>query len=278
MLGGGGIAGIAWEIGILLGLHDAGIDLSAAERIVGTSAGAAVGGQVTSGRPLAELFERQVAPGGLSHEISADLDAEEMWKEFGQILTTAKPGAELGRAIGAYALGATTVTEAARRRVIEARLPTHDWPDRDLRIVTVDATTGEPRIFTAADGVPLVDAVAASCAVPGVWPPVTIGSARYIDGGARSTTNSDLASGCDPIVVIAPMPDFPIVARDVRAAIDGLNKHAAVVVIRPDEASTAAMGANPLDPASAPPSAEAGRAQAADHVSAVAEIWGEQSQ
>jgi NTE family protein len=157
--------------------------------------------------------------------------------------------------------------------VIEARLPERDWPDRDLRITAVDARNGRLRVFTAADGVDLVDVVAASCAVPGVWPPATIGGRRYLDGGTRSTSNADLAAGCDEVLVIAPMPELPMAASDVKRAIADLERSAQVVTIQPDEASVAAMGANPLDPATAPPAATAGRAQAAAYASQVAALW-----
>lgn len=272
VLGGGGVAGIAWETGVLLGLLDAGVDVRSADRVVGTSAGAAVAAQVTSGASLAELFGRQVDPDGLAHEIAAEFDAEEMMAEFGRLLSNVRPGAELNRAIGAYATAATTVPEAARREVIATRLPVHTWPDRDLQIVAVDAGSGEPRVFRSGD-VDLVDAVAASCAVPGIWPPVTIDGRRYIDGGVRSASNLDLAAGCDEVLVLAPVVDLPMVADDVKRAIAQVERSARVVTIRPDVASLVAMGANPLDPATARPSALAGRAQASAHIAEVAAIW-----
>jgi NTE family protein len=273
VLGGGGVAGIAWETGVLTGLLDAGLDLTAADRIVGTSAGSAVAAQITSGLPLIELFDRQVSPNGVAHEIEADFDPEEMMAAFGRILAGVEPGIEMNQAIGGYALSASTVDEPRRRAVIEARLPVHAWPDRDLRIVAIDAASGVPRIFGPADGVELVDAVAASCAVPGIWPPVTIGDHRYIDGGMRSASNVDLAQGCDRVVLVAPMADLPAVAPDVTAGVAALERSAHVVTIRPDDAATAAIGTNPLDPATARPAAQAGRAQAVAHADAVAAIW-----
>jgi NTE family protein len=274
VLGGGGVAGIAWETGILLGLEEAGIDVSNAERLVGTSAGSAVAAQISSGTPLVELYERQVSDEGTAHEIAAEFDAEELMAEFGKIIGEAEPGVEMCRAIGDYALRASTVSEAVRRAVIEARLPTHSWPDRDLRITAVDAGSGESRVFTSEDGVDLVDVVAASCAVPGIWPPVTIGDRRYVDGGMRSTSNADVASGCRKVLVISPMAELPMVAPSVKQAIDDLARDSWVVAIQADDESILAMGANPLDPAVAKPSAEAGRAQAAAHVVSVAELWG----
>ena len=98
------------------------------------------------------------------------------------------------------------MAEPVRRAVIAARLPSHEWPAHPLVVTAIDAHSGAFTRFDASSGVPLVDAVAASCAVPGVWPPVSIGGRRYIDGGVRSVTNADLASGCGRVLVLAPMP------------------------------------------------------------------------
>jgi NTE family protein len=278
VLGGGGVAGIAWETGLLKGLGDAGLDVVAvADRIIGTSAGSAVAAQVTSGTSVDELYDRQVSGAGTKHEIAADFDADSMMMTFGRIVAKVVPGPLMNRAIGEYALHARTVPESVRREVIAARLPSHNWPERDLRITGIDARSGKLRVFTAADGVELIDAVAASCAVPGIWPPVTIEDRRYIDGGMRSGSNADLAADCHDVLVISPMMELPMIAPEVKAAIDLLHQDARVVWIQADEASTAAMGANPLDPSSAPPSAEAGRAQAACHVDEVAEYMGHAS-
>ena len=273
VLGGGGVAGIGWELGVLQGLLDAGVDLTDADRLVGTSAGSAVAAQITSGYPVSELFDRQLSADLLTSEIPADFDPEEMMREFGTALAGAAPGAEMLRALGSYALRARTVPQAPRRAVIERRLPSHQWPEHDLRIVAVDAMSGESRTFTSADEVELVDAVAASCAVPGIWPPVSIGSTRYIDGGVRSVINLDLAAGCDTVVVISPTQELPFSAPEVRAAEDAVRQSARVVTITADEHSLAEMGANPLDPASAKPAAIAGRAQAAVHADQVRAVW-----
>jgi NTE family protein len=273
VLGGGGVAGIAWELGILLGLSDGGVDLTTADRLVGTSAGSAVAAQVVSDASLVDLFERQLSPVLLDSEIRAEFDVEEMVRVFGGALAGKRSGPDFNRTLGEYALQAETVEEPVRRAVIERRLTSHEWPDRDLRIVAIDAVTGEPRVFTRADGVGLVDAVAASCAVPGIWPPVTIGDSRYIDGGMRSVTNLDEAEGCDPVVVIGPTAELPFMAPDVRSAEEKLRTSASVVTITANEESLAAIGTNPLDPATARPAALAGRAQAAAHVDEVKAVW-----
>jgi NTE family protein len=271
VLSGGGVAGIAWETGVLMGLADAGLDVVAtADRIVGTSAGSAVAAQVTSGTSIAELYDRQVSGAAAKHEIAADFDPESMMVTFAKIVAKVVPGPLMNRAIGEFALHARTVPEATRREVIAARLPDHAWPDADVRLTAIDARSGKLRVFTAADGVDLVDAVAASCAVPGVWPPVTIGDRRYIDGGMRSGSNADLAVDCHDVLVLSPMVELPMMATEIKTTIELMRLDPRVVWIQADDAATAAMGANPLDPASAPPAAEAGRTQAARHVDDVA--------
>jgi NTE family protein len=274
VLGGGGVAGIAWELGVLLGLRDGGVDVTDADRIIGTSAGSAVAAQALSGVPLEELFERQLSPALLDSEIHAELDPEKMMRDFGAALAGKQPGEDMYRAVGELALRAHTVEEPVRRRVIEARLPEHEWPYRDLWITAIDARSGQFRVFTKTDGVELVDAVAASCAVPGIWPPVTIDGERYVDGGMRSTTNLDLAAGCDPVVVIGPSLFSLLPSPDVVNGEETLRARASVVTITADEQSVGALGANPLDPAAARPAALAGRAQAAAHVDEVKAVWG----
>lgn len=263
VLGGGGVAGIAWITGVLAGLADAGQDVTGGELIVGTSAGAAVAAQLGSGLPLDDLFARQAEPARQAREIAAELDLEKAGAELAD-LTAGLSGAEALRRVGSYALAARTVAEADRRAVIVSRLPAVDWPERRLLLVAVDAASGETRVFDRDCGVSLVDAVAASCAVPGVWPPVTIDGRRYIDGGVRSSDNADLAAGAGRIVILSPLGmDSPLpapmslasVVTELRAA------GSEVVVISPDESSSSAIGLNPLDPATRTPAALAGRAQ-----------------
>lgn len=59
----------------------------------------------------------------------------------------------------------------------------------------MDARTGEFAVFDSSGEASLVDAVGASCAVPGVWRPVTIGNRRFMDGGVRSIANADELAG-----------------------------------------------------------------------------------
>ena len=183
---------------------------------------------------------------------------------------------EFRRRVGALALAAEkaglTPSEQERLDVIGSRLVGTDWPDRPLVLTAVDAETGEFSAFDRDSGVPLLKAVAASCAVPGVYPPVTIDGRRYVDGGMRSAANTDLAAGYDRIVVLAPIPRGVGPMASVGRHVAGLGG-ARVAVVSPDAASRTAIGRNVLDPAARAPSARAGRAQAASVAEQVAAAW-----
>jgi NTE family protein len=268
------VAGIAWELGVLAGLRDAGVDATGADIVVGTSAGSAVGAQIRSGVDLEELFAAQQIPADQSSERPVEFDMEELFAAVADAARGAADVREVRARVGARALAAGTVPEADRRAIIAARLPTQEWPDRPLLVTAVDAHTGDDIVFDRASGVPLVDAIAASCAVPGVWPPVTIGGRRFIDGGMRSFTSADLAAGHERVLVLAPMPDVQIpLAGGLSDEIALLEEHSRVLVIAPDEPSLSAMGRNPLDPATRAPSAGAGRRQAAALADAARALW-----
>jgi len=187
VLGGGGVTGVAWELGLLAGLAELGVDLTDADLVVGTSAGSVVGADLASGVSLAELYEAQLAPptGEIAAQLGLKFIAKLSWAMF-----RSRDPVKARVRIGKMALASRTVSEADRRKVIAARLPAHDWPACRLLITAVDAESGEFTTFDAASGVGLVDAVGASCAVPGIWPPVTIGGRRYVDGGMRSRRTS----------------------------------------------------------------------------------------
>jgi NTE family protein len=140
-------------------------------------------------------------------------------------------------------------------------------------VTAVDAETGEPTVFVKDSGVDLVDAVAASCAVPGVWPPVTIDGHRYIDGGVRSGTNADLAAGCDRVLVVSPLQaSAPQPWGNLDDEIDQLSP-ADVKVVYADDVSIAAFGTNPLSPSTRGPAARAGRQIGRAEADAVGLFW-----
>ena len=273
VLGGGGITGIAWEIGLVAGLAEAGTDLSGADLVVGTSAGSVVGAQLTSGVALEAMYERQLAPA--TGEQAARLNRNTLAQFGWALLRSRGRDVEFRRRIGALALAAEkagmTPPEQERLDVIGERLAGTRWPERKLVVTAVDAETGEFHPFDHDSGVPLLQAVAASCAVPGVYPPVTIDGRRYFDGGMRSAANADLAQGYDRLVVLAPIPRGIGPMASVDAQVTGMVSR--VAVVSPDADSKRAIGRNVLDPAARAPSARAGRAQAATVAARIADVW-----
>ncbi len=272
VLGGGGVAGIAWELGVLDALANVGVDLRAADRIIGTSAGAAVGAQLRTGESLESLCARQLVPANQSAELQVDSSLDALIEQFAACFDGAPDEIEVRRRLGGVALGAPTVEESARLAVIESRLSSHEWSNHELLVTAVDAFTGEFKVFDRNSGVALVSAVAASCAVPGIWPPVTIGDSRFIDGGVRSGTNADLAEGCDVIVIVTPFAGG--FGPTVEAEAAALREQGAIVeVIAADDGSTEAFGTNVLDPATRGPSLREGRRQGAIEVERIAKVW-----
>ncbi|MFJ3836017.1 patatin-like phospholipase family protein [Streptomyces sp. NPDC054904] len=272
VLGGGGLTGIGWETGILYGLAREGVDLTGADLVVGTSAGSVVGAQLTSGLLTPrELYERQL--GDATGEAVARFGPG-LLARYAVAMARSRDAAQYRRRIGAMALAADTGPEAVRREVLKARLVSHEWPERRLVVTAVDALSGELTAFDRAGDAGLVDAVTASCAVPGVWPPVTVAGRRFIDGGVRSATNADVATGCRRVVIIAPMalgagkiPSPAAQAERLRSA------GARVLLITPSAQSRKAFGRNVLDPARRDPAARAGLAQAPAHVAAAKAVW-----
>ncbi len=272
VLGAGGEAGIAWEVGLLAGLAGLGVNLTAADLVVGTSAGAGVAARINSGVSLAELYEHQLAP--VNGEVVARMGPRAM-AGFVWAMALARDPVRARVRLGRMARRARTESPQQRRAVIEARLGTREWPTNHLLITAVDAESGEFATFHSGSGVDLVDAVGASCAVPGVWPPVTINGRRWMDGGMRSPANADLAAGCDRIVVIAPiirgLGPMPAVTDQVAEL---ARAGRVVALVAPDAAAVAAFGRNLLDPHRRAPSARAGYAQAAAAVPYVQAVWG----
>ncbi|GGS63595.1 patatin [Planobispora rosea] len=269
MLGGGGVAGIAWEAGVVTGLRRAGLDLGMADLIVGTSAGSVVGALVAGGADLESAVAAQ-AESETEATVPA-VDMEAVMAAFGILYDPSLEPREARRRVGAMALAVPDT--GAEIETIGQRLPVKEWPERRLLITAVDAETGEFVVWDREAAAPLASAVASSCAVPCVFPPVEIGGRHYMDGGVRSATNADLAAGSSAVVLLEPMAHLAPRAR-VRAEVAELGD-AAVAHIVPDEASIAVFGANILDPALWRPAFDAGLAQAQAPAVAgtVAEAW-----
>lgn len=277
VLGCGGVSGLAWEIGLLAGLATRGLDLSLADLFIGCSAGSVVGAQLAHGVPLAQLLKMQLEPAA---------DTAEQFRPYSQQLADEKNrelfdkvNADLQQArqrIGTYARRSVTPTLAERRAIIASRLMSTDWPTRSLRIVAVDTETGIGRSFCADDKVDFVDTIAASCAVPGSWPAVPIGQTTYMDGGIRSMTNADMASGCAQILVLAPLGyrDNNPVSGHLRSEMEALRASGSRVrAVLPNALSEQAIGDNVLDPAQRAACAAAGFKQASAIAQELSSFW-----
>jgi NTE family protein len=206
VLGGGGALGISWEIGLLAGLHEEGIDVGNADLIAGTSAGSVVGAQIALGKTLSELMAEQMEPDdGRIGTLMAGIDPASVLQLFMRWAGIKEMTPETCAEIGAAALVAQTVPEDEWVAYFEDHLEGAAWPERPLRLTAVDCETGAFQTWDRDSGVGLGRAVASSCAVPGLFPAVTINGRRYTDGGVRSGTNADLASGYDSVLIVAPI-------------------------------------------------------------------------
>ena len=270
VLGGGGITGIAWEIGLLAGLADGGLDLSQAETVVGTSAGSVVGTQVAGGDDFEQMYSNQLRDA--TGEIAAKPGLG-VGLQFATYLLLPGGSRAKRRRMGRAAMRSKTVDESVRVEVIRQRLGERTWPERRLLITAVDASTGAFKVFDKASGADLVRAVAASCAVPLVWPPVTVDGRKYIDGGVRSPANADLAKGAEHVVVLAPLTRTLHKAGRAESQLARLGPGVHSVVISPDAAALRAIGKNVLNPARRAASARAGRDQARSVLENVQKTW-----
>jgi NTE family protein len=289
VLGGGGAAGQAWQIGVIAGLAEGGLDLTEiADLVIGTSAGSTTAAQVRSGVPAADLLasvlSQPVQPAGHNRERPPSLPMATVFERMRAIGAAATSAAELQRAMGAFGLESDSALgpeTGQRRAMVAARLPRAEWSDRPMIVVAVDAHTGELAAFDRDSGVDLVDAVTASTALPGLTLTHNINGTHYINGGVRSAENADLASGYANVVVLSPFGErnrtppergadpagqfegirrFP--GADLASEVEALREHGShVELITPDADSEAAMGTNRMDPAIRAAAARAGFAQ-----------------
>jgi NTE family protein len=269
VLGGGGATGEAWEVGLLRGLRDAGIDVSQADLVVGTSAGAIVAVQLRVGQSLDALYDGQIGPAGPRAPLDlrgVDLgyfqETSRLWQG---VDTTPAQRIEVGR----RALAAPRViSEDAWVQRWASALGGAAWPSRPLLIAVIDVLDGSTRLVDGTQGVPLERAVAASSALPGLVAPIWLGDRQYMDG-AVGGTHLNAAAGYGLVVGAAPAPR-PGTAREIEEL---RARGSQVVNVTPDADSRAALGPNSLDRARLRPSAEAGLRQAAAVAAELAGLW-----
>lgn len=289
VLGGGGLVGMGYHAGVLQAFHEWGVDSDRFDVIVGTSAGSVIGSYLATGWSLRDFYE--YAHGRHPKSVREDSDqeaevrrlfeplwgsrAERVRRGIGSTFALASsrgywrkaargrvPGAGWRRAFpaGLYS------TDESRRRLNED-LP-REWPDRSLFVCAADLYTGERVTFGApgAPPAPLPDAVLASTAIPGLFPPVRIGDRQYVDGGIVTATSLDLAveAGCDAVLCVAPLgyrnegglpePKMwgPMLVRSLfarslrREVTDARRRGVDVLVVRPWITELIAQGTNSM--------------------------------
>ncbi|MCU1509809.1 MAG: patatin-like phospholipase family protein [Glaciihabitans sp.] len=286
VLAGAGAAGNAWQLGLIAGLSDAGVDVTDADVIIGTSAGSTVAAQITSGTLpgdpyaaiLAEVPQPQAGGAGSGGRRAPSLSGPAYMDWSNAIIGSAEDASDMRRRIGAAALEMDASDGSSQSRwhdIVAARLPSHDWPQQPLLITAVDAQSGEPVVFDRHSGVDLVDAVAASTSA---MTPYRIGENRYINGGYRRSSNADLAAGYERVLVLEPFGGRSRTPRewgmDLATQVDELRAGGSTVeTVFPDAGAGDVFNANALDPSTRLPAARGGYEQGRAIAGRLAEFW-----
>ncbi|PWN86592.1 FabD/lysophospholipase-like protein [Acaromyces ingoldii] len=293
VLGGGGPVGRGWEIGLVTGLRSLGVELAEADLVVGTSAGAIVGAQLKLGRDLYMLLGPAPAATASSSTVATvapapsppDLIAQ-LTEARRRAVTSADPEAEY-RSIGQLSVSTPTISEheyvSGPRFASFAQCDA--WPPGVL-ITSTDVETGQAQVWTAASGVSLQKAIASSTALPGAFPPVTVGAGkeRYMDGGVRSMLHAPLAAGHRRILVVSCFPIFshaddddddPIAAKlideldELKSSSDGTH----IEVIEPNDEFQASFAHRLLDFSLVHDAYQLGLRQAKHEAERAARLW-----
>jgi NTE family protein len=286
VLAGAGAAGNAWELGLIAGLYDAGVDVTDADLVIGTSAGSTAAAQITGRTRPPELYAAILAEvhrppdAASSGRRGPDLSASSYLAWSSAIIDSAQDASDMRRRMGAAALELDASDGAGTtrwREIVAARLTSHDWPQQCVLITAVDALTGEPVVFDRHSGIGLVDAVAASTS-NGFGGPYRIGDRRYINGGYRRSENADLAAGCVRVLVLSPfgggsrMPqewgmDLATQVSELRAG------GSRVETVFPDARAGDVFNARAMDPSTRPRAAKGGYEQGRALAEQLSEFW-----
>jgi NTE family protein len=286
VLGGGGSTGNAWLIGVLAGLQGAGLDVTAADETIGTSAGATAAAQIAGAAPTVLLADvlatppgRRAAPIGPVTRPPAATPVAEHLARISAIIASAEGATDMRRRMGAAALDLESASDGSWqsrwRATVGSRLPSPQWPDRNVHITAVDAHTGEPVLFDRHSGVDLVDAVAASCASS---LPYRIGGRCYIDGAFRRNENADLAAGCGRVLVLSPLsgrtlhpPDW---GTQLAVQVEELRSSGSEVeTVFPDDEFEHLFGPNAMDASLRPRAAQLGYEQGSTVAKGLTNFW-----
>jgi NTE family protein len=276
VLAGGGYVASSWEIGLITGLADKGLDVRNADLFVGTSSGARVALDLTSGRPLDEFYQRRMGSDFPALSLSPRLDAARLRTDVEAAKQAGGSPAEILRRFGALAMASAVGKGSDRRETVAKQIPLRTWPEQRVLIVALNAETGVRRAFDRQSGIDLVDAVIATTASFGS-PLISFEGGSYFDGGYYSSDNADLAIGYERVLIIALRP--PPNAMRLVPLDEGVaalrSAGAQVEVIHPDEETLAALvpTGGQMNPASGKPAAIAGRSQGQRSAERIGSFW-----
>jgi NTE family protein len=273
VLGGGGVLGEAWMMGVLAGIEDAtGFDLRGCEHFVGTSAGSIVAAHLIAGRtptrPSAAGTNLEPATPAAVPATLGVVAAEAARRAGSWALAASAPFT--GAALGLAAPGGALLRAAALRglrRPVQTLSALRDQVDRSgarfdgrLRVVAVERGSGRRVVFgrPRSPAATVGEAVEASCTVPWLFAPVAIGGREYVDGGVWSPTNLDIAPAGRDTHVLCLSPTASITgANSLVGVVRGLarsaisleamilrRRGAAVQTLAPDAECAAEMGTN----------------------------------
>ncbi|MDH2444819.1 patatin-like phospholipase family protein [Amnibacterium sp. CER49] len=280
VLGGAGAVGNAWEIGLVAGLLEGGLDVTDADLVVGTSGGATAAIQLTSGRSprdlLADILDT-ATPRPTPPPAAPAGPAVDHLARTGAIIATASDPADMRRRMGAAAIGLDPDGSASARwrSIVAARLTGLDWPQRAVLIPAVDARTGDPVVLHCGSGVQLVDAVAASTSSGAAY---RVGERRFLDGGYRRNENADLAAGVARVLVLSPFGGRTRHPEEwgmqLTAQVEGLRKGGSrVETVFPADDAAHLFGPDAGNVALRPAAARSGRSQGRSLAERLGPFW-----
>jgi len=271
VLAAGGERLVAWYTGVLAGLADEGLDLRRSPAVVGTSAGALVAARLAAGADprdaAGRLAGRRPRPAAPPH---APAPAAQLFAQLARTLAET-PGseAERRRAIGRLAVERSPGGAEEHVARMRERLPAGPWPAA-LRVVALDAGTGERVVFDRTSGAPLDRVVAAARSVPLLLAPVSIGGRVCVDGAIASSTSADVLARDGAVELALVVTGSP--AEAAPDSVDGLWNAAlaeelraleaagiGTLLVRATAAERAAMGPDPMSRATAHRAVAAGR-------------------
>lgn len=194
----------------MVGLAENGVDLGIADAVIGTSAGSVVGFTVASGGDLTaatSLVSGANEPASATPPpaaANAQQQVDQLIAALGEAAANPERADQVRTEMGRMALAAETISEAQWLEMFST-FAGADWPDA-FSCTAVSTADGKFRVWDKTAGVDPQLAIASSCAVPGVFPPVTIGGTRWMDGGGRDILNADVADGHDVVLAVSCLP------------------------------------------------------------------------